>query len=248
MLSKVFIQRKDGEILDESCFSAWQAFRAKGYEVAFFEGHEMSSGRLALTRTTLVVGSVPKFEAALRQIGVRIPAPLNIPSRLAPYAGRRVWPDTLGNIRRQLRQGASTPFFIKPRAGTKTFDGHVIVIPEMLTFTCHLPDDLELEVSEYVCFVSEWRCFVHRGQIIGVRHYNGDWARYPSAEVIRASVQAYEGEAPVAYAIDIGVTANEQTLLVEVNDAYSLGSYGLRAMPYATMLEDRWLELVGESA
>jgi hypothetical protein len=246
MVSKVFIQRQDGEIRNESCFNAFLGFREKGYELTFFEGHEMTEGQLQLSRSTLVVGSVPKVESALRQIGVSVPAPLNIPPRLKPYAGRRVWSDTLGNVRRQVREGAPTPVFIKPGAGNKTFDGHVVVIPEMLALTRHLPDDLELEVSEYVCFVSEWRCFVHRRQVIGVGHYDGDWARYPRAELIRAAVQDYETEAPVAYAIDFGVTADGRTLLVEVNDAYSLGSYGLRAVPYANMLEDRWRELVGE--
>jgi hypothetical protein len=34
-------------------------------------------------------------------------------------------------------------------------------------------------------------------------------------------------------------------LLIEANDAFALGAYGLDAVTYASMLEDRWLELVG---
>ena len=34
--------------------------------------------------------------------------------------------------------------------------------------------------------------------------------------------------------------------MIEVNDAYSLGSYGLRSIPYVRMIEARWIEIVGE--
>ena len=34
-----------------------------------------------------------------------------------------------------------------------------------------------------------------------------------------------------------------KTLLVEVNDSYALGHYGLRTIPYARMIEARWEEM-----
>ena len=34
--------------------------------------------------------------------------------------------------------------------------------------------------------------------------------------------------------------------MVEVNDCYSLGHIGLRPVPYANMLESRWLELMAK--
>jgi hypothetical protein len=48
--------------------------------------------------------------------------------------------------------------------------------------------------------------------------------------------------------MDWGVTRDERTLLVEVNDAYSLGSYGLDPLVYAPMLADRWFEMTGSSS
>lgn len=66
----------------------------------------------------------------------------------------------------------------------------------------------------------------------------------PDTGTVRAAVAAY-AEAPVAYSLDFGVTADGRTLLVEANDAFALGAYGLEPVVYARMLEDRWLELVG---
>lgn len=245
MLSRVYIQRRDGEIRHESCFTAWLGLGEKGYEVSFFEGPDLTGGRLPLARTTLVVGSVANVESAWRQLGVAVPPPLNLPERLSGYRGRRVWSDTLGEVRRKFRQGHQPPLFVKPRTGTKTFHGHLLFDPACLAFTRSFPDDMELEVSEYVHFASEWRCFVHRQKVVGLAHYHGDCCRYPCPDTLRAAVRDYAEEAPVAYALDVGVAGDGRTLLVEVNDAYALGSYGLRPALYADLLEDRWLELVG---
>ncbi len=49
--------------------------------------------------------------------------------------------------------------------------------------------------------------------------------------------------APAAYAMDFGVTDSGATILVEVNDGYSLGNYGLDSLLYAKLLSARWAEL-----
>jgi hypothetical protein len=96
-------------------------------------------------------------------------------------------------------------------------------------------------------FVAEWRYFVHKQQIVGVGHYAGDVFRHPDATVVRAAIDAYQAEAPIAYGIDFGVTADGRTWLVEVNDAFALGCYGLGAVEYAAMLEDRWQQVVSSA-
>lgn len=99
-------------------------------------------------------------------------------------------------------------------------------------------------MADPVEFASEWRYFVRRHEVVGVGHYRGDPFAHPDGATVRAAVAGYRAEAPAAYAIDFGVAADGRTLLVEVKDAYSLGHVGLRPVPYAGMLEDRWVELV----
>ena len=43
--------------------------------------------------------------------------------------------------------------------------------------------------------------------------------------------------------MDFGVTADGRTLMIEVNDGYSLGCYGLLYLDYAKLLSARWAEL-----
>ena len=96
--------------------------------------------------------------------------------------------------------------------------------------------------SEVVEFVSEYRAFVLEGELLDLRHYKGDFRLFPNTAVIDAAVGAYT-HAPVAYGIDFGLTRDRQTLLVETNEAYSLGCYGLAPLLYSTLLEHRWNEL-----
>lgn len=49
---------------------------------------------------------------------------------------------------------------------------------------------------------------------------------------------------PMACAIDIGVTSNHKTILIECNDAYALGSYGLVNLRYAKFISARWAQIL----
>jgi hypothetical protein len=60
--------------------------------------------------------------------------------------------------------------------------------------------------------------------------------------VIENAVSEYKN-APNGYAIDFGVTDDGRTLLIEVNDGYALGSYGLFYLDYAKLLSARWAQL-----
>ena len=52
-------------------------------------------------------------------------------------------------------------------------------------------------------------------------------------------------DAPSACTIDVGVLDSGKTVLVEVNDGFAFGTYGLDPLRHAAMLEDRWCEMVG---
>lgn len=52
----------------------------------------------------------------------------------------------------------------------------------------------------------------------------------------------------LCYSADFGVTGNGDTLLVEINDGYSLGHGALTSNLYAELLEARWLEMTDEAS
>jgi hypothetical protein len=93
-----------------------------------------------------------------------------------------------------------------------------------------------------VHFKSDWRVFVVRGVVIGMNFYQGDPLIMPAANTIRLTIGAYQ-HAPAGYSADFGITDDGRTLLVEVNDGYSLGHGALTGNLYAELLEARWLEI-----
>jgi hypothetical protein len=245
MVERVLVQKKNGEFATVNGWVAWSGFDQKGYPISYFEWPQLRDGQIRPTPGTLVVGGVATVLHALRLFGVAPPT-IDYPAPLRPFLGRDLRPATMGAIRGLLAEDDPQPLFVKPRAAHKAFTGYVLSAFRDLIPTAPHPDDLAVWASEVVEFVSEWRYFVRRHEVIGVGHYRGDPFAHPDGATVRAGVAAYRGEAPAAYAIDFGVTADGRTLLVEVNDAYSLGHIGLRPVPYANMLEDRWVELVAE--
>lgn len=97
-------------------------------------------------------------------------------------------------------------------------------------------------VSPVVDFKSEYRVFVRYGQILDMKHYWGDPLMFPDSKVIQRAIKDYTS-APDAYGIDFGVTKDGRTLLIEVNDAWALGCYGLESHLYAKFLLTRWTQL-----
>ena len=105
-----------------------------------------------------------------------------------------------------------------------------------------LDPDTEVYCSEVVDFVSEWRCFLLYGRVIGIQYYYGNQDAHYDRAIIDAAVSAFPNM-PAGCALDFGVTSDGRTLLIEMNDGYSLGTYGLEDTLYARLLSARWAEL-----
>jgi hypothetical protein len=235
------IQKHEGEFANINTLTAYLGFREKGYEVRFFEHPKIPFGDIHLD--TPVVGGIRAVVAALSHLGIVVPELPSIPDALRPFAGRSTWTSTMQEARDLVSSGRS--IFVKPVPGDrKLFGGIVFREFRDMIGTAHVPSDAPVICSDVVEFVSEYRAFVLDSKILGLRHYKGEFRVFPDPAVIDAAVAAYH-PSPRAYGIDFGVTAEGKTLLVETNEAYSLGCYGLTPLLYTTFLERRWAELTG---
>lgn len=138
------------------------------------------------------------------------------------------------------------PLFVKP-LNEKELSG--VVANDMADLVEHASrgDDYRAYCSDPVDFASECRLFIRRGSLVGARHYRGDPHVWPDVDVVNNIVKTYaaDPDASAGCSIDLGVTPGGKTFLVEVNDGYSLGCYGLDSAVYALLLAARWAELVG---
>lgn len=88
-------------------------------------------------------------------------------------------------------------------------------------------------ISDIVDIDSEWRAFIHKGELVGLQCYTGDFTVFPNVQMIRNMILAYK-TAPVAYTLDVGVF-KDKTFVIEVHDFFSCGLYGFndfRRLPF----------------
>lgn len=230
-----FIQAKGGMPANVNFFAAYLGFKEMGLECVLYHDHEELSQSM---RSDVVVGGLGAVRSALFRFGVEVEE-YDYPSELEFCMGRRTWASTMDEVAADM---SPWPVFVKP-VEDKRFTGKVVAEISDLVGLGASGYNPDVTCSEVVDFVAEWRCFVRYGNILDVRPYKGDWHVSYDPLVIESAIAGY-ASAPAGYAADFGVTRDGRTLLVEVNDGYSLGSYGLQHNLYAQLLSARWAEML----
>jgi hypothetical protein len=176
-------------------------------------------------RDLVPVGSVEFVTEFCNMKGIAVPGNISYPEELRRFLGREIWSDTYGNVDSNL--------FVKPQQ-TKVFTG---AIKESIDETVN--DAEPVWVSTPVQFTSEYRFYIIDKEIAGYSRYDpGDNDDIePDVTVVEQMVAAYATQ-PIAYSIDVGIH-NGDTILIEVNDGWSLGYY-----PWGSMTEQRYIELI----
>lgn len=93
---------------------------------------------------------------------------------------------------------------------------------------------------------SEWRAFVHRGQLVGLQNYLGNFAVFPDVARINEMIAEYK-DCPPSYTLDVAV-CEQGTVLIEVHNFVSCGLYGFnehKLLPL--MLINGWIYLLKNS-
>ncbi len=235
---RVFLRRdSDNEYLSVNFAVAAQGFREMGWELIGYQHIETILPELS--REDVVVDFMDESRQALAHLGVD-PGPIaTYPEVLGRFLGRRLWTSTINTI---AANPDLWPVFVKPYDDTKVFTG-VLVRGTGDLMGCGDPsNDTPVWCSEPVNFYREWRCFVRYGKILDVRPYQGNWRSHYDPSVIEDAVASWKNK-PRGCALDFGVDVKGRTLLIEVNDGFALGAYGLPPLLYARLLSARWTEL-----
>lgn len=236
MLRKAYIRHREAYPEGANTYAALDGFIQTGVEVAPFYGFGDVENLPDLGQETCVVGFIGDVWIALTRLGIARPSVLDYPVELLPWLGRKIELTTMREVRER-----AVPTFVKP-VENKLFTGFVWKPDATRLKVASFEGDTPVWISEVVDFEAEYRCFILDRELVGVRLYRGDWAKALDRKVVESAVSEYR-KGPRAYALDFGVTVEGQTLLVEANDSYALGNYGLPSVLYSRMIEARWEEL-----
>lgn len=173
------------------------------------------------------VGSVEFIHRRFNSHGIPIPAPVNIPTELYELSGLR--PRIVGHC---------TEF------SKRRFIKHADIIKHESNGPAHWTpsSDGRWQVTDLVDIISEWRCFVHHGKLVDVKHYSGDWGTSPSESFIDSAIREWKS-APIAYTLDVGTGyAKERfrNFIIEAHNFYSCGLYGFSARNVYPQMLAQW--------
>ncbi|MGG4213866.1 ATP-grasp domain-containing protein [Paenibacillus sp. FSL L8-0638] len=232
---KVYIRKGfDHEIANHNFYAAFDGFKQMGFEIRYFENINKLTDH---NKEDIVISYVDDVRTALHIHDI-VASEIDYPKELTAYLGRKIWKSKLSVI---ANNPENWNIFIKP-VEDKKFTGVVVRSTKDLIGCSTYGEDPEILCADIVNFVAEWRCFVRYGKILDIRRYKGNWRAHFDYKVVENVVSQFQA-APKGYAVDFGLTDKGETLLVEVNDGYSLGHYGLFSLDYAKLLSARWAEL-----
>lgn len=224
--------------IDDWAVSAYIGFKEKQANIIFFEEIE----EVPSSPYNIVVAYIEDTNKYFERMGLPPKLALNIPKEIEKYAGREIRYMTMG----EFKKDTQIPVFVKPARRSKEFVSGVLTKQKNkeFFFNSH-PDDTPVLVSEVVDFVSEYRGYVIDGVLKGIKHYIGDFRVFPDMNVVDSAINDYITQ-PAGYSIDFGITSDGRTLLIECNDGWSLGNYGLDHVTYSNLLAKRWIQLMSK--
>lgn len=186
-----------------------------------------------------------------------IPLPLNIPFIINDYAKRDIINISLtDNNRSHIICSLASLFtydthidkiFVKSNDIIKFKNNGIHTIVDLLDIKL-FPNGI-YQISKLIDIKSEYRCFIYKDKLVGIKNYNGDFTIFPDINVINEIINKYkwdngDGLAPEAYTLDIGVN-DKDTFIIECHDFISVGLYGFNQyeiLPF--MYSHSWFNLV----
>ena len=239
-ISKVYLLEEKNRLGDEERLIAEYCLN-RGIKTERYYTKNLMRGRLDISSETVVTGGMDEINSALKQLKIEISSD-DYPEELQPFLCRRIWKSSVAELESHFI-GGGEPVFAKPAGRAKIFTGAVFETETDLYHISHVSRKEPLWCAPIVGWLSEFRYYVCRGEILACAHYKGREGVVPGEEAVKSAIAAFQC-GPEGYALDFGVLDTGETALVEFNDGFALGAYeGVKAEEYAPLILARWEEL-----
>lgn len=239
----IYIQKNsDGIPYHFDCACAMYGTIELGLDYRLVTFEEVQTGKLDnLIRSHLFVGSVEFMTEVFKRVGIEQPRlPLN---NFRSFEEMKLKDFVF-----------ETPKFIKPKS-IKEFTGFVVddYSKNMLNT---LDGDTDIIVQDVIKgIVCECRCYIFRNKVVDIRQYSGDvftdhliisnflenelkrfdTSNFPETFVadVAEYMPEYKGGKPTSY-----------NTIIEFNDMWAIGNYGVPNDLYVRMLKDRYFDII----
>ena len=231
----IYIQKKDNEDVPHhfDCACAMYGAMDLGLDYILVSFEEVKNGKFdSLVKNNLFVGSVEFMTEVFNRVGIEQPRlPIN---NLRPYEEMKL---------RDFKY--EYPVFIKPKS-IKAFTGFVVddYSKSMLNT---LDKELDIIIQQVINLDSEWRFYVFRNKIVDIRHYSGrmDINLIGAVNNFNKLDDSTFKNFPETFVMDIGFyNDSDSYTIIEFNDMWAIGNYGIPNDLYVRMLKDRYFDII----
>lgn len=251
---KIYVETKRGFPVNSDIQKAIDGFENLCYDIVPFEYSDIVLGKYDYAaKHNIFVGSIDTTKTIFNRIG-KTPEDVDYPpflfdkNLLTRKVSKTILKDVIDNY-------SNEQIAIKPTK-TKLFDGILVTKKEDFNYLKGFEDEI-VWVSDKINISSEWRVFIHNNCMVDCCKYSGFYRNVPDYFYINNLIEEYSHTAPKSYTIDVAVLKPfrnnndilkfDKTDVVEFNDFWAIGSYGLDCVRYAEMLRDRYEEIVFEN-
>jgi len=233
-MKKMYYEEKNGRPINVDIQNAIDGAEYNNYEVIPFTFQDVLCGNYDReVQANLFVGSINTMSFIFSKIGFK--QNLDLPEELFPFISRKI------SIMKCSEAIKNKNIFIKP-VKTKLFDGVVFSENGQKSYFRDYMDE-ECYVSELIEIISEYRVFVSDSRIIYSANYSGDFMKNINYGYVKALVLNMKHK-PISFTIDVALLKNGKSELIEINDFWSIGGYGLYCEDYFKMLKNRYFEIL----
>lgn len=227
--------------------NAMYGFRELGAEIVPY--HTIDEIYEKVDKEDIVLDYIDQCNEIFRKYGIEPYIP-DYPKDMDAFLGRKIWKDTINSIASNEEKW-SAGYFVKP-IRDKAFTGKIISSIADLVGCGNCTENYEVLVSEPLDILAEWRGFITYDKLVDLRPYGmlldktrQSYLYHYDGDTVKKMMEVFCAwkDRPAACSMDICYTRDGRTLLVEFNDAYALGAYGLPSITYAKLISARWAQL-----
>lgn len=235
----LYVQKeKHSKVFDfDFCYHAMMGARKMGHVVHPFFDINLVPGK----PNHIIVGSVESCSTWLETNGYDVPKMIDL-EPFRQYLKRTLEVMDISEVPELLK---TKEVFVKPFEKIKGFTGMVVNRKLILDVFSEGYKGL-VSVQGVLDIVSEYRVYITDNKILGIKHYSGDFLKFPQGNFIKQVFEtAKENITHHSYTLDIGVLEDGTSVLIEINDGFAIGNYGLEPLEYYIFCRNRWLQLTG---
>ena len=107
--------------------------------------------------------------------------------------------------------------------------------------------ELDIIIQQVINLDSEWRFYVFRNKIVDIRHYSGrmDINLIGAVNNFNKLDDSTFKNFPETFVMDIGFyNDSDSYTIIEFNDMWAIGNYGVPNDLYVRMLKDRYFDII----